>query len=207
MESYVLERAFEPFFSTKPVGQGTGLGLSMVYGFVKQSGGHVHLESEPGQGTRVKVFLPRAAGVAVSPQTEIGVTAEGGSETILVVDDEPDIRETAARLLSALGYRVYQAGSAEEALGIIEDRKDIDLLFTDVVMPGKLRSSELAERARELRPGMQVLFTSGYSHGELAKGGWLAPGIALLKKPYTVDGLATKIRHVLQQPIAQRTVA
>ena len=203
MEPEVLHKAFEPFFSTKAEGKGSGLGLSMVYGFVKQSGGHVHVDSAPGQGTSVKLYLPRsleaeAAAPPVLPQ------ALGGSETILVAEDNEGVRVTVVELLQQLGYKVLQAHDAASALAVMESGAQVDLLFTDVVMPGPLRSPELARRARELLPEIAVLFTSGYAQDAIVHGGRLDPGLDLLGKPYTQDALARKLRHVLtyQQRIA-----
>nr|WP_246388747.1 response regulator [Microvirga mediterraneensis] len=193
----ILERVFDPFFSTKPEGKGTGLGLSMVYGFVKQSGGHIKIYSEVGQGTTVKIYLPR-----VHEQEDVltdlrAAPVRGGTETILVVEDDDEVRETAVALLSDLGYRVLKARDATSALSIIESGLEIDLLFTDVVMPGPLRSPELARKARLRLPHIAVLFTSGYTENAIVHGGRLDPGVELLPKPYSREDLARKIRHVL----------
>ncbi|KRB93763.1 response regulator [Noviherbaspirillum sp. Root189] len=199
MPPEVLERAFEPFFTTKPAGQGTGLGLSMAYGFVKQSGGHIRLESEPGCGTSVKIFLPGVDGDAVSGDESAAGPIFGGIETILVVEDEADVRATTVELLTNLGYMTLQAEDALSALAIIESGAHVDLLFTDVVMPGSLRSAEFADKARTLLPELQVLFTSGYSEGILAHGGRVDPRVSLLRKPYSADALSQKIRHLLRR--------
>jgi signal transduction histidine kinase/DNA-binding response OmpR family regulator len=194
----IMEHVFEPFFTTKPEGQGTGLGLSMVYGFVRQSDGHIKIYSEPGQGTTVRIYLPRvreaedvAAEVAAGPVT-------GGSETVLVVEDDDDVRDTVVEMLTDLGYRLLRARDAQSALAIIESGVAVDLLFTDVVMPGPLRSPELARKARERLPDITVLFTSGYTDNAIVHGGRLDEGIELLSKPYTREALARKIRHVLR---------
>jgi PAS domain S-box-containing protein len=189
--------AFEPFFTTKPVGQGTGLGLSMAYGFVMQSGGHIELNSEPGQGTAVIIYLPRshqheAPGVVVADPA-----AQGGSETILVVEDDQDVRATAVNTLAGLGYQVLQAEDGAAALRQIEAGAAIDVLFTDVVMPGPVSSTELAARARTLLPALAVLFTSGYTRNALTTDGRLDAGVTLLGKPYRREELARKIREVL----------
>ena len=195
--SDVLEKVFDPFFTTKPEGRGTGLGLSMVYGFVKQSGGHIKIYSEPGEGTTVKIYLPR------SVQSEDRVVAideesvRGGDETILVAEDDEAVRETVVGMLSELGYRVLKARDAESALSIIESGIAIDLLFTDVVMPGPLRSPVLARKAAERQPGIAVLFTSGYTENAIVHGGRLDEGVELLSKPYTREQLARRVRHVL----------
>jgi len=196
--SDVLEHVFEPFFTTKPEGQGTGLGLSMVYGFVKQSGGHIKIYSEPGQGTTVRIYLPRARQQEdVEIDVQVG-PATGGTETVLVVEDDEEVRNTVVDMLAELGYRVLKAKDAQSALAIVESGVPIDLLFTDVVMPGSLRSPELARKARERIPGLTVLFTSGYTENAIVHGGRLDEGIELLSKPYTREALARKIRHVLR---------
>ena len=195
----VLAQVFEPFFTTKPEGQGTGLGLSMVYGFVKQSGGHVKIYSEPGHGTTVKIYLPR------SVQSEDRLVAlddagvRGGNETILVAEDDDEVREIVVSMLADLGYRVLKARDAESALSIIDSGIAIDLLFTDVVMPGPVRSTELARKAVERQPGMAVLFTSGYTENAIVHGGRLDEGVELLSKPYTREALARRVRHLLAQ--------
>jgi CheY-like chemotaxis protein len=198
MPPEVRERAFEPFFTTKPEGQGTGLGLSMVYGFVKQSGGHVKIYSEPGHGTTVRIYLPR---VREEEDLETVVDAgsfKGGKETVLVVEDDEDVRSTVVEMLSELGYRVLKAKDAQSALAIVESGVPIHLLFTDVVMPGPLRSTELARKARERLPEVAVLFTSGYTDNAIVHAGRLDKGIELLSKPYTYEALARKVRHVMR---------
>jgi len=197
MAPEVAARAFEPFFSTKEEGKGTGLGLSMVYGFVKQSGGHVKIYSEVGQGTTVKIYLPRstAAEEPIGPAQQQG--AVGGSETILVAEDDEAVRATVVEMLTQLGYRVLKASDAASALAVIESGVPIDVLFTDVVMPGTLRSPELARIARERLPNLAVLFTSGYTENAIVHGGRLDPGVELLGKPYTRERLARRIRQVL----------
>jgi PAS domain S-box-containing protein len=194
----VIERVFEPFFTTKPEGQGTGLGLSMVYGFVKQSEGHIKIYSEPGHGTTVRIYLPRVREEEdVVTDTEPGPVT-GGSETVLVVEDDEDVRGTVVELLSELGYRVLKAKDAQSALAIVESGVPIDVLFSDVVMPGPLRSPELARKARERLPGVAVLFTSGYTENAIVHAGRLDEGIELLSKPYTREALARKLRAVLR---------
>jgi PAS domain S-box-containing protein len=201
----IMERVFEPFFTTKPEGQGTGLGLSMVYGFAKQSGGHLKLYSEVGQGTTVRMYLPRVR------QEEDLVTevdsgpVRGGTETVLVAEDDEDVRTTVVELLSDLGYRVLKAKDAQSALAIVESGVPIDLLFTDVVMPGPLRSPELARKARERLPDIAVLFTSGYTDNAIVHAGRLDEGIELLSKPYSREAMARKIRHVLRNQQQRNT--
>lgn len=197
MSREVMEKVFDPFFTTKSEGKGTGLGLSMVYGFVKQSGGHVKIYSELGQGTSLKLYLPRsteAEDFAVESDTGPVI---GGDETILVVEDDEAVRETVIGLLGELGYRVLRAADAQRALTVIESGVAIDLLFTDVVMPGTLRSPELARKAKERLPHLSVLFTSGYTDNAIVHGGRLDQGVNLLSKPYSREQLARKIRHVL----------
>ena len=205
MSPEIIGQVFEPFFSTKPEGKGTGLGLSMVYGFVKQSGGHVKIYSEVGLGTTVKLYLPRCdQGEDAVAVIETGPVT-GGAETILVAEDDEEVRATVVDVLTDLGYRVLKAKDAASALTVIESGAHIDLLFTDVVMPGELRSPELARKARERIPNLAVLFTSGYTENAIVHGGRLDPGVELLGKPYSREALAKKIRHVLANQ-AQRTV-
>jgi PAS domain S-box-containing protein len=197
MTPEVIAQAFEPFFSTKPEGKGTGLGLSMVYGFVKQSGGHIKIYSELGHGTTVKLYLPRsldAEDVAALQNTQVIV---GGTETILVAEDDEQVCETVVEMLRELGYQVLKAKDATGALTILESGINIDLLFTDVVMPGPLRSPDLARKARERLPNIAVLFTSGYTQNAIVHGGRLDTGVELLSKPYTREDLARKVRHVI----------
>jgi PAS domain S-box-containing protein len=197
IEPGILEKVFEPFFTTKPEGQGTGLGLSMVYGFVKQSGGHIKLYSEPGHGTTVKLYLPRTTqSEDIIVDVDTGPVT-GGSETVLVAEDDEAVRETVVAMLADLGYRVLKARDAHSALSIIESGIPIDLLFTDVVMPGALKSPELARKARERLPGIAVLFTSGYTENSIVHGGRLDEGVELLSKPYTRETLARKLRQML----------
>ena len=193
----ILSKVFEPFFTTKPEGKGTGLGLSMVYGFVKQSGGHIKIYSESGHGTTIKLYLPRST---ASEDLIVPVgdgEAVGGSETILVAEDDQEVREVVVAMLNELGYRVLRAKDAESALVIVESGVPVDLLFTDVVMPGKLKSTELARQARERLPNLQVVFTSGYTENAIVHGGRLDENIELISKPYTRDALARKLRHAL----------
>jgi signal transduction histidine kinase len=195
----LIEQVFEPFFSTKPEGHGSGLGLSMVYGFVKQSGGHVKIYSEIGQGTTVKLYLPRVRKreevLVASHET---VPMRGGTETILVAEDDPDVQATVVELLTELGYTVLRANDAQSALSVIESGVAIDLLFTDVVMPGALKSPELARLARARLPELAVLFTSGYTENAIVHDGRLDAGVDLLSKPYSREQLAKKIRAVIE---------
>ena len=197
MTEDILQKVFEPFFTTKAEGHGTGLGLSMVYGFVKQSGGHLKVYSEPGHGTTVKLYLPRSleAEHAIEPSTLIAVP--GGTETVLVVEDDLEVRDTVVDLLGELGYKVLKAGDAQSALAVVESGVPIDLLFTDVIMPGPMKSPELARRAKLVQPNIEVLYTSGYTENSIVHGGRLDPGVSLLSKPYARSDLARKIRLIL----------
>jgi PAS domain S-box-containing protein len=197
MSTDVAQRAFDPFFTTKPEGQGTGLGLSTAYGFVKQSGGHMRIYSEPGHGTTIKVYLPRSFGTAVEPPAKVSMTLLGGSETILIVEDDKAVQSTAVDTLTGLGYGVLKADNAEQAIAVIRSGVHIDLLFTDVVMPGPLRSPDMAAQAMQIIPRLKVLFTSGYTRNAIVHGGRLDPGVELLSKPYSREQLAFKIRQIL----------
>ncbi|AYD05209.1 PAS domain-containing protein [Neorhizobium sp. NCHU2750] len=209
MSPEIIEKVFEPFFSTKPEGKGTGLGLSMVYGFVKQSGGHVKIYSEVGQGTTVRIYLPRAL---ADEDREVVINKgpiEGGQETILVVEDDEDVRGTVVEMLGELGYRVLTAKDAQAGLTVVESGIPIDVVFTDVVMPGPLKSREMARRAKERLPNLIILFTSGYTENSIVHGGRLDAGVELLSKPYTREALARRLRHLInnqkqrEQAVAQ----
>jgi signal transduction histidine kinase len=195
-----LEQVFQPFFTTKEKGKGTGLGLAMVYGFVKQSAGHVNIYSELGLGTTVKLYLPRATG----PSTAVALPSEpvvpaGGQETVLVVEDDEMVRRYACQQLRSLGYRVIDVDNGVAALALIEQRTDFDLLFTDVVMPGGMNGRALADAARKLRPGLRVLYTSGYTENAIVHHGRLDAGVLLLAKPYRLAELARAVRSALFQ--------
>jgi PAS domain S-box-containing protein len=199
MPKEVLDHVFEPFFTTKEVGKGTGLGLSMVYGFVKQSNGHVAIYSEPGLGTTVRIYLPAIA-IAADKAPSL-VPAEpvpaGDKEVVLVAEDDPFVRSYAITCLSSLGYRVVEAIDGREALHKLNEGTAADILFTDVVMPGGLNGWELAERARQIRPGLKVLLTSGYALETLAERGRLPRGAVILNKPYRKAELAKRLREAL----------
>jgi PAS domain S-box-containing protein len=202
MDADTLERVFEPFFTTKDVGRGTGLGLSMVYGFVKQSGGHVKIYSEPGQGTTVKLYLPRRHGAVADEEAEIIQLVPEGTreETILVCEDDDDVRTYSVEVLRELGYRVLEAHDGPSALRLLERQGgEVDLLFTDVVLPSGMMGDELAEKARGLRPGLKVLFTTGYARNAIVHHGRLDPGVELITKPFTYADLAARIRDLLDQ--------
>jgi PAS domain S-box-containing protein len=202
MSPEVLHKAFDPFFSTKPEGKGTGLGLSMVFGFVKQSGGHVGIASEVGAGTTVRLYLPRCLDAVDGPAAVDDGQVVGGAETVLVVDDNEAVRDVSVELLTGLGYQVLKAHDAAGAMSIVDSGLRIDLLFTDVVMPGPLSAPELASRARSRLPALGVLFTSGYADSAIVHDGRLDPDVELLGKPYTRQALARKIRQVLENPRA-----
>ena len=202
MSKDTLARAFEPFYTTKDVGRGTGLGLSMVYGFVKQSGGHVTLYSEEGHGTTVKLYFPRYNGkldaLRDAPARPVPQASDG--EVILVVEDSDDVRLYSASILRELGYRVLEASNADAALEIIRQATRIDLLFTDVVLPGK-NGRTLVEAAKIIRKKLPVLYTTGYSRNAIVHHGRLDPDIDLISKPFTFDQLATRVRDMLDKSV------
>ena len=196
----VIERVFEPFFTTKPLGQGTGLGLSMVYGFAKQSEGHVRIYSEVGQGTTIRIYLPRYRGTAQEEPSEVSFAevprAEAG-ETVLVVEDEPVIRNLIIEVLQDLGYRALEASDGPAGLKVLQSRQRIDLLVTDVGLPG-INGRQLADAARETRPELKVLFITGYAENATLANGFLDPGMEIFTKPFAVEALATRIRSMIQ---------
>ena len=195
----ILNRVLEPFFTTKEVGKGTGLGLSMVYGFVKQSNGHLKIYSEVGHGTTIKIYLPRADSEPLieSPATQPSEQDLTGGESILVVEDDPDVRTFAVQQLCRMGYNVREATDGPSALNKIAEDGSIDLLFTDVIMPGGMTGRQLADRLKDTHPEIRVLFTSGYTENSINHHGRLDPGVVLLQKPYRLDQLARKVRQVL----------
>jgi PAS domain S-box-containing protein len=200
MTPEVVEKAFEPFFTTKEVGQGTGLGLSQVYGFVKQSGGHVRIYSEPGEGTTIKLYLPRLVGaddVVEAADDAAAAPAGARHETILVVEDDDDVRHYSVEQLRDLGYDVLEAPDGSSALEMIERHPEILLLFTDVALPGGLNGRQLADAAQLKRPELKVLFTTGYARNAIVHHGALDPDVELIGKPFTYVNLAAKIRQVL----------
>ena len=203
MAPEVIARAFEPFYTTKPEGRGTGLGLSMAYGFMKQTGGHIKLYSEPGEGTTVKLYLPRSMEEEAQRVETLHEPVTGGTETILVVEDDPNVRATVVDTLTELGYNVLKSADAQSALNVLESGVHVDLLFSDVVMPGPLRSVDMARRAREMLPSLEVLFTSGYTENAIVHGGRLDAGVALISKPYRRDALARKVRSMLRTEQSQ----
>ncbi|MFG1420719.1 PAS domain S-box protein [Roseixanthobacter liquoris] len=199
MDTATLEKVFEPFFTTKAAGKGTGLGLSQVYGFIRQSSGHVKLYSETGIGTTVKLYLPRYFG-SVEASSDHGGTAAAhavGAECILVVEDDDALRGYATEMLRELGYRVLEAGNGIAALGVLAQHPEVDLLFTDVIMPGGINGRQLADQAQVRQPGLKVLFTTGYTRNAIVHNGQLDTGVELISKPYSFDQLAAKVRRSL----------
>ena len=199
MSKGVLARAFEPFFTTKDVGQGTGLGLSQVYGFVKQSGGHIKIYSEPQQGTTVKLYLPRLHGdadVAIEPEQRL-FPRSADAETILVVEDDDDVRTYSKEILRELGYSILEAATGAAALRVLDAHPEIDLLFTDVGLPGGMNGRQLADEARKRRPNLKILFTTGYARNAIVHDGRLDPGVQLVTKPFTYAAVGAKLRDIL----------
>jgi signal transduction histidine kinase len=193
----ILDHVFEPFFTTKEVGKGSGLGLSMVYGFVKQSDGHIKIDSEEGRGTTVRMYLPQAVGAAESAEFARPSSVEGGRETILVVEDDHLVRTFVVGQIQSLGYATLAAVNAAEALVVIDSPTEIDLLFTDMIMPGSMNGRQLADKALQRRSSLKILFTSGYSNEAIIHHGHLDAGVLLLAKPYRKSDLARMIRAAL----------
>ena len=200
MTPEVIARAFDPFFTTKPLGQGTGLGLSMIYGFVRQSGGQVRIYSNVGHGTAVRLYLPRYFGALEksSPANGSGQMHRGLGETVLVVDDDPTVRMLVTELLSENSYTILEATNGPSAMRMIESDRRIDLLITDVGLPGGMNGRQVADAARVRRPGLKVLFITGYAENTAVKNGHLEPGMAVLAKPFAMSTLSTKIRGMLE---------
>jgi signal transduction histidine kinase len=200
MSADVLARVFEPFFTTKEVGRGTGLGLSMVYGFVKQSGGHITLDSQEGVGTTVRLYFPRRHGVAASfaPAADTKIPLARGEEVVLVVEDNDEVRAHSVAILTELGYGVLEAANADAGLTILTSDAKVDLLFTDVVLPGKT-GRMLADAARAIHPGLRVLYTTGYARDAIVHHGRLDPGVNLIAKPFRFEDLAVSIRDALDR--------
>lgn len=197
MDSETLKQAFEPFFTTKADGHGTGLGLSMVFGFVKQSGGHIDMTSTPGEGTVVQMYFPRSVRIQTREQPVHRAQHDGGHETILVVEDHEEVRGTAVEFLQAAGYQVLVAANGDSAMQVLQDGTKVDLIFTDVVMPGLIKSSDLAAWAKVQVPPVAVLFTSGHTRDIISRNHQLSPDTHLLSKPYSPDALMSMIQHVL----------
>jgi len=205
MAPEVVERAFDPFYTTKGPGKGTGLGLSQVHGFIKQSGGHLKIYSETGHGTIVKLYLPRHSGAVAEAEPAVRQSETGGTmarargEIILVVEDDERVRHVSVDALRGLGYTVVQASDGNQGLAALAIQPRVDLLFTDVVMPD-LNGRQLADKARAARPGLRVLFTTGYTRNAIVHNGTLDADVDFLPKPFTVEQLARKVRWVLNQP-------
>jgi CheY-like chemotaxis protein len=199
MSAQTLKRVFEPFFTTKDVGKGSGLGLSMVYGFVKQSGGHIHITSAPNQGTTVHLYFPRTHARIESLPILSPSSADlpRGHETVLVVEDNADVRATTVDILSSLGYHVLQACNGHQALESFIEHPDIALVFSDVMLPGGLLGTQLVQKLSERRPGLKVLMTSGFSESGIMDRQVLDGRIELLQKPYRLEDLARRIRAKL----------
>jgi CheY-like chemotaxis protein len=196
----VAARAFDPFFTTKAAGMGTGLGLSQVYGFIKQSRGHINIYSEVSSGTTVKIYLPRLADGAKTAEREPPQTAIMGNagEIVLVVEDDALVRQLSTEALRELGYTVLESDGAKSALDVLNRSPDVALLFTDVVMPG-VNGKSLADEALRRRPGLKVLFTTGYTANAVVHGGVLDSGVKFLSKPFTLQQLGAKVRSILDQ--------
>jgi len=202
MPPEVIERAFEPFFTTKGVGKGSGLGLSMIYGFAKQSRGHLKIYSEVGHGTTVRLYLPREHAEATVEAAPVVARSDqpSGGEWILVVEDDDLVRGLTVSQLRHLGYRVIEAADGPQAQKILDGSQAIDLLFTDVVMPGGMTGRQLAEVAQRRRPTLKTLYTSGYTENSIIHQGKLDPGVHFLSKPFRRQELALKVREVLDAP-------
>jgi len=201
MDAETVNRVFEPFFTTKEPGKGTGLGLSQVYGFVRQSGGHVRIYSEPGNGTAVKIYLPRSRGAEekVERTSERNLSELRGDETILVVEDHSGLRDYVSAILADQGYRILAAETAADALDMLAGESDVRLLLTDVVLPGGMNGRQLADEALQLRPDLKLLFMTGYTRNAIVHGGRLDPGVELIGKPFTYEQLALKLRSLLDR--------
>ena len=194
----IIDRVFDPFFTSKGPGKGTGLGLSMVYGFIKQSAGHIKIYSEEGHGTTIKMYLPPGTGASLAPETQLVADTQGGHETILVVEDDRLVKDYVLAQLHSLGYATLDAANAAEALALVKQGRKFDLLFTDVIMPGTMNGRQLADRLLMDDPGLKVLFTSGYTENAIIHHGRLDSGVLLLAKPYRKSDMARMIRQALE---------
>ena len=196
----IIQRAFDPFFTTKPMGEGTGLGLSMIHGFARQSGGHVRIYSEFGHGSMVCIYLPRHRGEAdadVEAAEPLAAMETGLGEVVLVVDDEPTVRMLVTEVLSDMGYATIEAGEGAGALKLVRSGARIDLLITDIGLPGGMNGRQLADAAHEVRPGLKVLFITGYAENAVVGNGILEPGMDILTKPFALDHLASRIKNMI----------
>jgi PAS domain S-box-containing protein len=201
MSAETVAQAFEPFFTTKDIGQGTGLGLSQVYGFIKQSGGHVKIYSEVGEGTTVKLYLPRHSGAEdiAGGREETRALPRGRGETVLVVEDDPDVRDYTIEIVGELGYTVLSAGDGATALRLLDSHREVSLLFTDVGLPGGMNGRQLAEHALRRHPRLKVLYTTGYARNAIVHQGRLDPGVEVVFKPFTAAALAIKMHELLDK--------
>jgi len=204
MSAETIDRAFEPFYTTKPIGQGTGLGLSMIYGFARQSHGQVRIYSEIDQGTTICIYLPRYLGDALLPEEEeaIANAAAAAGETILVVDDEATIRHLIDEVLDEQGYTVIGAADGAAGLKVLQSGAKIELLITDVGLPNGMNGRQVADAARALRPGLKVLFITGYAENAAVRNGHLEPGMELLTKPFTIQALTSKVADMMRNGTA-----
>jgi CheY-like chemotaxis protein len=199
----ILERIFDPFFTTKPTGEGTGLGLSMVHGFVRQSGGQVRVYSEPGAGTTMCLYLPRYVGeVEADVVQHPAAPGVGSGETVLVIDDEPTIRMLIADVLTEAGYRVVEAQDGPSGMRIVQSGQRLDLLITDVGLPGGMNGRQIADAARTDRPGLKVLFITGFAENAAIGAGHLPAGMEVITKPFQVTDLASKVSEIIALPPA-----
>jgi len=199
MAPEVIERIFEPFFTTKPTGQGTGLGLSMIHGFVRQSGGQIRVYSEPGMGTTMCLYLPRYHGGAVESEPVVlsSSSASGHGETVLIIDDEASVRSLVAEVLREQGYATVEAGDGPSGLRMLDSERRIDLLVTDVGLPGGLNGRQVADAARMRRPDLKVLFITGYAENAAVGNGLLEPGMEVMTKPFLMTDLAAKVTTMI----------
>jgi len=198
MSPEVASRAFDPFFTTKPIGLGTGLGLSMIYGFTQQSGGQVRIHTAPGQGTTMRLFLPRVPPGEAAPPSPPGEASRPAGETVLVVDDEPAVRMLVVEVLEELGFATLEAGDGAAGLAVLQSPAKIDLLISDVGLPGGMNGRQMADAARESRPALKVMFITGYAETAVVGNGSLGPGMEVMTKPFPLGTLATRIKAMLQ---------
>ena len=202
MSSDVIAKAFEPFFTTKPIGQGTGLGLSMIYGFARQSNGYAKIYSELGQGTTVKLYLPRHFGAADQPEQPhplaAGRAVNADGKTVLVVEDEPSVRNLVIDVLHERGYATLEAADGQTGLQILQGQSKVDLLISDVGLPG-LNGRQLADAARAQRPDLPILFMTGYAENAAIAGGFLEPGMEMITKPFAVDVFIGRVASILRE--------
>jgi CheY-like chemotaxis protein len=201
IDKAIIDRVFDPFFTTKPMGEGTGLGLSMVYGFARQSHGHVRIYSEIGEGTMVCIYLPRHIGEEVADDSEsssIAARTDGG-ETVLIVDDEPTVRMLITDALGDLGYACKEAADGASGLKLLQSSRQIDLLITDIGLPGGLNGRQLADAAREILPALKVLFITGYAGNAVFNHGHVERGMEVMSKPFAVEELAARVQRMLKE--------